>query len=305
MTRAPAAIHAARLARDEARISADLARLGPAASLDPAALGVPVDALLARPRAIHAWECWRCGDRHETAEKPQKVGGKPYCGPCVDHVRGVERGSGPAPVAREPIQADTPLEAPACPIGEQAAPTVAAEEGETGMGKTETKRSAPKREPVGPARRPCGCGLTGRHLKTCALAPKEEPGVHVCPDCGKDCLSRSGLGGHMAWCEKRKERLAKEAAPVASEAPAPVPPAPGTFACAGCDQTFKYESDADEHRGSCVARKGVADKWVEPGLPSLRCLVVRVRGAVPLEVECATPEDAAAFVRLVSAGGVS
>lgn len=118
------------------------------------------------------------------------------------------------PVAREHIQADTPVEAPACPIGEPAAPTATAEEGEKGMAKVETKRSAPKREPVGPARRPCGCGLTGRHMKTCALAPKEEPGVHICPDCAKDCLSKSGLGGHMAWCEKRKARLTREAAPV-------------------------------------------------------------------------------------------
>lgn len=181
----------------------------------------------------------------------------------------------PPPVACEPIQADTPVEAPACPIGE-APPTVAAEEGEKEMAKVETKKAPTK----GP--RPCGCARTGLHKATCALAPKAAATPVTC-ECGKPFSSEAARNGHRRTCDGRPK--------AATPALAPIPLATAAQA----------EQSIEEIERAAGGRRAQRD----PEPPSLRCLVVRVRGAVPLEVECATVEDAAAFVRLVGAGGAA
>lgn len=260
----------------------------------------------------------------------------------------------PAPVAREPIQADTPTSAPACPIGQPAAPTVAAEE-ETMTATAERPRTAPKAAP-----RLCGCRGSG-HSAPCLLAapPAASPptpeapkkaappagAAHPCdwPGCDHKASCPQALGRHkraihgvVGTSASAQKWAAREAAKITAPKPS------AAYKCETCGKGFTSASALGGHRNTHTSAKAkreaveaaaasspyrpgsVADRaekgdpkaiaemarpepWMDPAPepPSLRCLVVRVRGAVPLEVECATPEDAAAFVRLVSAGGVS
>lgn len=203
--------------------------------------------------------------------------------------------------------------------------SVTAEEGEKGMGKVETK---------GASALPCdwpGCDYKangpqalGRHKRaihgvvgTSASAQKwaareaakitapKPSAAYKCEVCGEGFPSGSALGGHrnthtsakakreaVETGEGQGEFLIHEAVMRAFPEKAGKIEGPADYAAAIRDMSFALKE----------AREAAA-VIPAPEPPSLRCLVVRVRGAVPLEVECATPEDAAAFVRLVSAGG--
>lgn len=120
----------------------------------------------------------------------------------------------PPPVAREHVQADTPAPAPACPIGEPAAPTATAEEGEGKMATTTKKL------------RPCGCGGDGRHRSACALAKKTTPTPVTCV-CGQPFPSANARNGHLKNCPARggTAPVKKIFATAAPEAPATAPAA--------------------------------------------------------------------------------
>lgn len=208
------------------------------------------------------------------------------------------------PVAREPIQADTPTPAPACPIGEPAAPTVAAEEGETVTAtatapvatpkKAKAKKVAPKPKP-GP--RLCGCARTGSHKATCALAPKQVAGPVRCA-CGREFATASAINGHKRSCNGKPgargaaaaKRILKLAPPpppalpprvVVEATPPPTPDAPVDFTALG------------QEIGSLVAKKQLAygDSFGRSGA------VLRI--LYPLGIAPAQFDDALAVVRVV------
>lgn len=274
---------------------------------DPAAVQAALTAVLERPatpRRVHAWACARCGDDRKTEDAPPKPRLCPRCAartlemhtePATPKRYGDDdeddgaplelspawRSSAPPPVAREPIQADTPSPAPACPIGEPAAPTATAEEGEK-MAKVEEKKGVPM-----PAlAEPWKCDRAGCDF-TAATAQRR--GVHLLRAHGIKGTSN----GARSWAAK-----------AASKITAPKPSA--AYKCETCGKGFSSGAALGGHRNTHTSVKAKkepvtpAPAPVRAEPPSLRCLVVRVRGAVPLEVECATAEDAAAFVRLVA-----
>lgn len=120
-----------------------------------------------------------------------------------------------------------------------------------------------------PGGRTCGCRHNGSHRKSCPLAPKPAPAQ--CEGCGRAFPSASAINGHRRACPG-----SKQAAP-------PAPPV-------GPKKSDPAPAPAFTSGGTVSIR-----------LPDLRAFVVRLRGPVPLEIECATVEDAAAFVRLVGA----
>lgn len=140
-----------------------------------------------------------------------------------------------------------------------------------------SKKAAP-RPAAKPERRPCDCGLTGRHLKTCKFAPKEAPGAHACPSCPRTFASVSALSGHKRHC-KGKAKAAK--VPVTKPAP---------LSRERVLERVEVAADLLVQAHEHGARTALA-----------RAVTVRLCGPLPLEIECATVEDAAAFVRAVQA----
>lgn len=324
-------LHATRLAEAQARIAAEAARRGPAAAKalsDRMEREADVAAMIAavpeRGERRYRWSCAKCAEPMRTAERPPSPQLCARCRPEVLEmftepaaraVYGDESEDDGLPIALPPattpglpervwvvpefnnpapsegIQTDTSPRAPAA--AEERAVTATKEPPAKAAEKKPESNCARCGNPPTPVGRKQtrtlvhvdGQEVCGKCMNKIVAARQREAGIKpgptakaepkplvtfACDRCGrKDFPGERERNGHMAWCGKKRGAVATE--PIAAR---PVSDEEATFTS-----------------GTTVPIRA----------PDLRAFTVRLRGPVPLEIECATVEDAAAFVRLVGA----
>lgn len=306
-------LHATRLAEAQARIAAELARRGPAAAKalsdrmeHEADVAAMIAAVPERIERRYRWSCAKCAEPMRTAERPptpqlcarcrpERL--EAYTEPATRPVYGDESEddglpivtNNPAPSApaeEKPVTATATKEPPKAaekkpesncarcgnpptPVGRKQTRTLVHVDGQEVCGKCMNKIVAARQREAGIKPRP-----------TAKAEPKPLV-TFACDRCGrKDFPGERERNGHLAWCGKKRgaELRASDLVGVGK---------PGSVT----DRASKGDAAA-------LAELNRPEPWTEPR--ASRPVTVRHRGA-GLEIECATVEDAAAFVRLVGA----
>lgn len=276
--------------------------------------------IAARPRpARYRWTCKRCGNPQDAEERPPSL---QLCARCRSIVLDMHTEPATRPVYGDESEDDgLPITGPAPSEGIQSDTSPSeAEAPKNKNAEEEVKMTATVEAPK-------------KAEKPKAIEKKAQPAIPATtclnPKCGAPVV-QTGHGRRAIYCSGRCKDVVQKARARQRDKEAKAPAA-GPFSCPNRPETFELERQRNGHLAWCkdvqpaaptpykpgsvadLASKGDAQAQVdldkpEPlftevapaAIPDLRCLIVRVRGAVALEVECATIDDAVRFVRAMA-----